>query len=334
MTELKEIPGSQNDPIKAIQNLPGWRGRRLEPGKSSCKGIGTGRYAGLCRWGADSARLSLWRDSFDDQRRVCHRRKLSTGAYGADYGRGLGGVIEVATRRLKVIAGTDRSRWTRIDGNVTVEGPVTKPYVALGGRIVVGFGVFCRFLTAAIRSFRRSIGTISFRRTTGRAATTWICLSLARDEQHHRQSRRPRSQQRHPHRQQVVFLARLALYASLFQRLGVLAFAVFGRRYLHGRDRAQGLDGQPVNLRVLQLGYNLRSELRQQVGSHIDYALGLDFEGAGAGGNGDALAPGAGDSQGLPVGGADMVKDAGRSENGFFGDAFFSDSNGPALRRL
>ena len=337
VTELKKIPGGQNDPIKAIQNLPGVARAPFGAGQ-------------IVVWGSAPGDTRVYADGVQIPR-VYHfggiRSTISAefvtdvnfrpGAYGADYGRGLGGVIEVATRRPKSDRWHGSVTLDLIDGNVTVEGPVTKNlHVALGGRV--------SWVSAFLPLFNSS--------STQLSPFYWDYQFSA----HYRASERDDLDL-------FVFGATSNITAKVDDPdpnsvIHIDSKSYFGRarlRYTHrfskdsvfwlspslGGDTftvetgAQGLDGQPVNLRVLQLGYNLRSELRQKWGSHIDYALGLDFEGVRARVETVMpLAPGAGDSQGLPVGGADMVKDAGRSENGFFGDAFFSDSNGPALREL
>lgn len=136
VTELKKIPGGQNDPIKAMQNLPG---------------IARAPFGGgqIVVWGSAPSDTRVYADGVQIPR-VYHfggvRSTISAefvtdvsfrpGAYGADYGRGLGGVIEVATRRPKSDRWHGSITLDLIDGSVTVEGPVTKKlHVAAGGRV-------------------------------------------------------------------------------------------------------------------------------------------------------------------------------------------------------
>lgn len=337
VTELKKIPGGQNDPIKAMQNLPG---------------IARAPFGGgqIVVWGSAPSDTRVYADGVQIPR-VYHfggvRSTISAefvtdvsfrpGAYGADYGRGLGGVIEVATRRPKSDRWHGSITLDLIDGSVTVEGPVTKKlHVAAGGRV--------SWISALLPLFNSGSTQLSpfywdYQLAAHYAAGPRDDLDL------------------------LVFGATSNITAKVDDpdpnsRVHIDSKSYFGRarlRYTHrfsgdsvlwlmpsiGGDTFsvvtgdQGLGGKPVALKVLQLGYNLRGEFHKKWRQWFDVGLGLDFEGVRA--RVETLMPlaqGAQDSQNLPVGGADMVKDAGRSENGFFGDGFFADSTGPVLREL
>ena len=337
VSELKKIPGGQNDPVKAVQNLPGVARAPFGAGQ-------------IVVWGSAPGDTRVYADGVQIPR-VYHfggiRSTLSAefvtdvtfrpGAYGADYGRGLGGVIEVTTRKPRSDRWHGSATLDLIDGNVTVEGPVTKRlHVALGGRV--------SWLSAFLPLFNSGDTQLS--------PFYWDYQLAA----HYSASEKDELDL-------FVFGATSRITAKVEDpdpnsRVHIDSTSYFGRarlRYTHrfskdtvfwllpslGGDTFSvltgdaGLGGQPVNLRVMQLGYNLRSEFRQKWGSQFDYALGLDFEGARA--RVETMMPlgqGASDSQNIPVGGGDMIKDAGRSENGFFGDGFFSGSSGPVIREL
>jgi hypothetical protein len=337
VAELKKIPGGQNDPIKAVQNLPGVARAPFGAGQ-------------IVVWGSAPGDTRVYADGVQIPR-VYHfggvRSTISAefvtdvrfrpGAYNADYGRGLGGVIEVTTRRPKSDRWHGSATLDLIDGNVTVEGPITKRlHVAAGGRVSWISALLPLFNTGG-RSCRRSTGTIRRRCTTRRATRTiWICWCLGR-----RATSPPRWTIPTPTAASTSIASRTSGGARLRWTRRISPSTVFWITPSLGGDTfkvdtgTEGLGGQRINLTVMQLGYNVRAELRQKWGRLFDYALGLDFEGTRA--RVETIMPlsqGAADSQNIPVGGGDMVKDAGRSENGFFGDGLFSSSSGPSLREL
>jgi hypothetical protein len=337
VAELKKIPGGQNDPIKAVQNLPGVARAPFGAGQ-------------IVVWGSAPGDTRVYADGVQIPR-VYHfggvRSTISAefvtdvrfrpGAYNADYGRGLGGVIEVTTRRPKSDRWHGSATLDLIDGNLTVEGPITKRlHVAAGGRV--------SWISALLPLFNTGGTQLSpfywdYQASLHYQASAKDDLDL------------------------LVFGATSNITAKVDDpdpnsRVNIDSKSYFGRARLRWTRRispstvfwitpslggdtfkvdtgAEGLGGQRINLQVMQLGYNLRAELRQKWGRLFDYALGLDFEGTRA--RVETIMPlaqGAADSQNIPVGGGDMVKDAGRSENGFFGDGLFSSSTGPSLREL
>jgi len=337
VAELKKIPGGQNDPIKAIQNLPGVARAPFGAGQ-------------IVVWGSAPGDTRVYADGVQIPR-VYHfggiRSTISAefvtdvtfrpGAYSADYGRGLGGVIEVTTRRPKGDRWHGSATLDLIDGNVTVEGPITKRlHLALGGRV--------SWISAFLPLFNTGDTQLSpfywdYQASLHYQASDKDDLDLfvfgatsnitAKVDDPDPNSRIHIDSKSYFGRARLRWTRRISK-DSVFWVMPSLGGDTF--KVLTGES---GLGGQPVNLNVMQLGYNLRSELRQKWGPQFDYALGLDFEGVRA--RVETIMPlaqGAPDSGNIPVGGADMIKDAGRSENGFFGDGFFASSSGPALREL
>jgi hypothetical protein len=97
-TQLRQIPGAQGDAGKALQNLPGVARPGLADGE-------------LVVWGATPEETRLMIDGIEipalyhlgGLRSVVHSGFLRTltlvpGGYGADYGRGLGGLVRIASR--------------------------------------------------------------------------------------------------------------------------------------------------------------------------------------------------------------------------------------------
>jgi hypothetical protein len=339
--EVRRIAGNQNDPIKAVQNLPGVARAPF--------GIGQ-----IIVWGSAPTDTRAYADGVAIPR-VYHfgglRSTISAefvselsfrpGGYGADYGRGLGGVIEVTTRPPKSDRWHGSVTLDLIDGAVTVEGPITKKlHVAAAARlswISAFLPLFNKSKTQlspfywdyqlALRyqlSFRDELDLLIF------GATSDIS---ARVEDPDPNSRVDIYSKSYFGRARLRYTRRISKDTTLWlmPSLGGDTFTL---------DTGDpGLGGSPVRLKVRQLGYNFRGELRQKLLSTpslaIDYALGVDFEGSYAQVETLApLGPTGGDGQGIPVGGGDTVRDAGLSESGFLGGNFFTDGAGASFREV
>lgn len=335
--ELKRIPGGQNDPVRGMQNLPGIARAPF--------GAGT-----IVVWGSSPQDTRVYADGVPIPR-VYHfgalRSTISAefvsdlvfrpGGYGADYGRGLGGVVDLSTRAPRSDRAHGSVTLDLIDGAVTVEGPITKKlHVAAGARV--------SWVSAILPLLSRS-GAIPQLLPFYWDYQLRLRYQLsARDEL-----------------DLFVFGATSEITAHVDDpdpntRVDIGSKSYFGRARLRWTRRISkdttlwvmpsvggdtftvktgeaGLGGDSLELDVVQLGYNLRAELRQNLSSWFDYAVGLDFEGSRA--RVQTLAPlggAGGDSQNLPVGAGAMVRDAGRAESPYFSDSFFSDSAGPSLR--
>ncbi len=339
--DVRRIAGNQNDPIRAVQNLPGVARAPF--------GIGQ-----IIVWGSAPADTRAYADGvliprvyhFGGLRSTISAEFVSElnfrpGGYGADYGRGLGGVIEVSTRPPKSDRFHGSVTLDLIDGAVTVEGPIHKRlHVAAAARI--------SWISAFLPLFNRSKTQLS--------PFYWdYQLAL-------RYQASPRDDL-----DLLIFGATSDVTARVEDpdpnsRVDIYSKSYFGRARLRWTRRISkdttlwimpsiggdtftldtgepGLGGSPIRLKVRQLGYNLRAELKQKLLSGpslaVDYSAGLDFEGSYAQVETLApLGPVGGDAQGIPVGGGDTVRDAGRSESGFLGDSFFTDGSGASLREV
>lgn len=335
--ELKSVAGAQNDPIKAIQNLPGIARAPFGAGQ-------------IVVWGSAPQDTRVYADGVPIPR-VYHFGGLRStinaefvedvvfrpGAYGADYGRGLGGVIDIATRAPKGEHWHGAVTLDLIDGSITVQGPLTKRlHVAIGARL--------SWISAFLPIFNKSPTQLSpfywdyqvalHYQASARDELSLLIFGATSDITARVDDPDPnsvvdidsksyfsRARLRYTHRfsADTVF--------SLTPSLGGDTFSVDNSGQMGG--------GQALKLKVAQLGYNLRAELRQRLTGFFAYALGLDFEGVRA--NVETIAPlghGGGDGQNIPVGGGSMVADAGRSESGFFGDGIFSDASGGSVREV
>ena len=334
-TELKRVAGAQNDPIKAIQNLPGIARAPFGAGQ-------------IVVWGSAPQDTRVYADGVQIPR-VYHFGGLRStinaefveevsfrpGAYGADYGRGLGGVVDITTRAPKSDRWHGSVTLDLIDGSVTVQGPLTKRlHVALGARL--------SWISAFLPLFNKSSTQLSPFYWDYQLALRY--QASARDELDlliFGATSDITARVDDPDPNSVVaidsksYFSRARLrYTHRFNKDTVLTITPsLGGDTFSVDNSAQPGGGQAYKLKVAQLGYNLRAELRQKLAELFDYALGLDFEGLRA--QVETVAPlghGGGEGQNLPVGGGTMVADAGRSESGFFSDSFFSDANGGSVR--
>lgn len=134
--EVKHIPGTQGDPIKAVQNLPG---------------VARPPFGGglLAVWGSAPEDTRTYVDGvhiptlfhFSGLRSTVNSELLSSlrlvpGGYGAEHGRGLGGVIEIESRRPRSDGVHGFAQIDLIDLSAMVEGPITRNFeVAAAARV-------------------------------------------------------------------------------------------------------------------------------------------------------------------------------------------------------
>jgi TonB family protein len=124
--ELRRIPGTQGDTLKAVQNLPGVARAPFGGGQ-------------IIVWGSLPQDTRTYVDGvyiptlyhFGGLRSTVNSEVVSgldflPGGYGVDHGRGLGGVIEVETRQPKTNGYHGFAQIDLIDGSFQVEGPITK----------------------------------------------------------------------------------------------------------------------------------------------------------------------------------------------------------------
>ena len=109
--EARRVPGTQGDTLKVVQNLPGVARSSFGSGdliiwgsapRTRPRSTSTGCRSRRCTTSAGSARRSTptW----------CGRIDLAPGSYGAEYGRGLGGLVRIDLRPA------DEERRARVRG--------------------------------------------------------------------------------------------------------------------------------------------------------------------------------------------------------------------------
>src|SRR4051812_348506 len=123
--EIKYIPGTQGDTLKAVQNLPGVA--------RAPYGIGL-----LPVWGSSPADTRVYLDGvniptlyhFGGLRSTVNSEMVDAltfvpGGYQADHGLGLGGIIDVQTRRPRTDGLHGYAQLDLLDGSAMLEGPLT-----------------------------------------------------------------------------------------------------------------------------------------------------------------------------------------------------------------
>jgi TonB family protein len=134
--EIRHIPGTQGDTLKAVQNLPGVSRAPF--------GIGL-----LPVWGSAPQDTRVYVDGvnvpllyhFGGLRSTVNSEMVQSltfvpGAYQADHGLGLGGVVEVELRRPRTDGMHGYAQMDLLDGSLMLEGPLTRTlsFAAAGRR--------------------------------------------------------------------------------------------------------------------------------------------------------------------------------------------------------
>ena len=133
--EFKRIPGTQGDTLKALQSLPGVARTPFFGGQ-------------LVVWGSRPQDTRVFVDGvfiptlyhFGGLRSTVNGEFIDAlvftpGAYGSEYGRGIGGLVEVQTRRPRDQGLHGYVQLDTLDASFALEGPVAKNVsVAVGGR--------------------------------------------------------------------------------------------------------------------------------------------------------------------------------------------------------
>jgi TonB family protein len=133
--EIRRIPGTQGDTLKAVQNLPGVARAPF--------GIGL-----LPVWGSAPADTRVYIDGvnvpvlyhFGGLRSTVNSEMIDAltfvpGGYQADHGLGLGGIVDVDTRKPRTDGLHGFAQADLLDGSLMLEGPLTKTLsFAVAGR--------------------------------------------------------------------------------------------------------------------------------------------------------------------------------------------------------
>jgi hypothetical protein len=332
--DVKSIAGNQNDVVKAVQNLPG----------VARAPFGTGQ---LVVWGSAPQDTRAYADGvyipavyhFGGLRSTIPAEfvtdlSFTPGAYGADYGRGLGGVVEVTTRPPKGDRIHGSVTLDLIDGGITLEGPITKKlHFAIGARV--------SWISAFLPIFNNSPTQIlpfywDYQLALSYQASSRDDLDLlifgSTDDITAKVTDPDPNANVNINSTSYFSRARLRWIHRFSKDTTLTVMPSLGGDTFTINTGAEGLGGTPVQLHVLQFEYNLRAELRQRIYAWLNYAVGLDFEGTFA--EVDTLqtqGPVGGYSSNIPAGGGTTVLNAAQADSPFIGGGLFSDSDGPPV---
>ena len=315
--ELKRIPGTQNDAIKAVQNLPGVARAPFISGL-------------LVVWGSAPNDTRVYADGvlipvlyhFGGLRSTINSEFVSQitfkpGAYGADFGRGLGGIVDVSTRAPKDDRIHGSVTLDLIDGSLTLEGPITKKlHFAVGARVswIAAFLPLFNRSNIQVSPFYWDYQVALRYKPTQRDDLDLLIFGSSDSLQ---------ARVENPDPATSVDLNTKSYYTRTRVRwthrfsgdtvLTVMPSIGTDSVRLGSGDAAVGIGGLAVSLNVMTLVYNLRSELRHRFTGWFNIAGGLDFEGGhttfdvlapqlgGGGSSGDGGGGGGGGSAPLSV---------------------------------
>ncbi|HNI58458.1 MAG TPA: TonB-dependent receptor [Pseudomonadota bacterium] len=280
--ELKRIPGTQNDAIKAVQNLPG---------------VARAPFGGglLVVWGSAPADTRVYADGVQLPR-IFHfagfrstinsefvdELSFKPGAYGADFGRGLGGMIDVTTRSPK----SDRIHGSvtldLIDGSVTLEGPVTKNLYVAGGVRVSWISVFLPIFNRSqfqVSPFYWDY-QLSMRYRPTKADDIDVFIFGSTDNLEARVSDPDPAVNISLDTRQYFSRARVRWTHRFSSSTQLIVMPSIGGDVTRFDTGDGGIGSVSFKLEGFTLGYNLRSELRHRFAPWLNVIGGVDFEGS------------------------------------------------------
>ncbi len=124
--EVKRIPGTQGDTLKAVQNLPGVARSAFGGGQIAVWGSSPGDT----RTYVNGVQIPVLfhfgglRSTVNSE--IIENLRFLPGGYSADYGRGTGGVIEIETKRPRIDGIHGFVQLDLIDGSLMLEGKIAK----------------------------------------------------------------------------------------------------------------------------------------------------------------------------------------------------------------
>ena len=277
--EIRRIPGTQGDTLKAVQNLPG----------VARAPFGLGQ---LIVWGSRPADTRVYVDGtfiptlyhFGGLRStvngdVVQSLTFTPGGYGAEWGRGLGGIVEVETRKPRTDGYHGYGQIDIIDGSFLVEGPISKN---------VSFGVSARrsWIDVFLPIFTTNQFQLSPKYWDYQARLHWKAsprdevdvFLFGSDDAIEVQTKNPNPQLSAAFNTHTYYHTLLARYQHRFENGGTLSFTPsVGYSVPFQLSVAVGTFGFSVDTRSCP--YSLRTVLRYPLASFLRLDAGLDFEG-------------------------------------------------------
>jgi TonB family protein len=279
MEEIKYIPGTQGDTLKAVQNLPGVARAPF--------GIGQ-----LAVWGTSPADTRVYLDGviipslyhFGGLRSTVNSEMVQSlsfipGGYQVDHGLGLGGVVEVESRQPRSDGVHGYAQADLVDASAMVEGPLTKT-------LTLGLAARRSWLDATLPLFTSNTFQLSPRYWDYQARLRW--RPTARDEL------------------EVTMLGSddqldLVVTRSGSRSVTAASHIYFHRGVLRWMKRFQGggtwslvgsvgydvpfqvgvqFGNVPTNIDARSMAYSLRGVFNLPVYSWLLVSTGIDFEGS------------------------------------------------------
>jgi hypothetical protein len=288
--ELKRIPGTTNDPIKAVQNLPGVARAPFGGGQ-------------LIVWGSAPGDTRVYADGvyiprifhFGGLRATLNAEfvtelSFKPGAYDAAFGRGLGGIVDVRTRSPRSDRVHGSVTLDLIDGSLTVEAPITKKlHVAAGARL--------SWISAFIPLFNRSNVQVSPFYWDYQLALRYLptprddvnVLIFGSTDDLDVRIENPDPATTGSASTHTYFSRALMRWTHRFSPDTALTLTPSFGADTQRLDTGEGVGGVVLRQDTLTVGYNLRGELRHRLASFAQIFGGVDFEGRRA--SYDTVAP-------------------------------------------
>ena len=290
--EIKKIPGTQGDALKAVQNLPG---------------VARSPFGGglLVIWGSSPQDTRVYTDGvvmptlfhFGGLRSVINSEFLDNlifmpGGYGVEYGRGMGGVIQVQTRRPKSNGYHGFVQLDLIDGSLLLEGPITKNLsFAISARRSWIDGVLSLFQTSDFRLtpvYYDYQAKLHYRPSPRDAIELFVFGS---DDQLKLQTKNPDPATSAALKSHIYFHRFLINWTHRFAN-GATLQLIPSIGYDQPFQVAGNFGNVPFKIDIRNLPWAIRLVARQPITDWLRLDAGLDYEGARIGF--DATAPASG----------------------------------------
>ncbi len=277
--EIKRIPGTQGDTLKAVQNLPG----------VARAPFGLGQ---LIVWGSSPADTRVYVDGtfiptlyhFGGLRstvngEVVQSLTFTPGGYAAEWGRGLGGIVEVETRKPRTDGYHGYAQMDIIDGSFLVEGPITKD---------LSFGVSARrsWIDVFLPLFTTNQFQLSPKYWDYQARLRWKptardeleVFAFGSDDSVEVQTKNPNPQLSAQFNTHTYYHTVLARYQHRFENGGTLT-VIPSAGYAVPFQVSLAVGSFNFGVDTKEYPFNLRTILRYPLASFLRLDAGVDFEG-------------------------------------------------------
>ncbi len=277
--EIKHIPGTQGDALKSVQTLPGVARAPFGLGQLIVWGSAPGDTRTYVDGVAVPALYHFGGLRSTVNSNLVDSLTFTPGGYNAEFGRGLGGVVEVDTRRPKDNGYHGYLALDLLDGSLLVEGPITK---------TLSFAVAARrsWIDVFLPLFTPNDLQLSPRYWDYQAELRWRptsrddieLLVFGSDDTVDLLQKTPNPDLANQFHTDMYFHRLLVRWMHRFENGTTLTFTPSA-----GYDSPVQVDGNfgavKFHLSTHTIAYNLRAALRIPVEKWLRLDVGLDFEG-------------------------------------------------------